>query len=473
MQYLLLISNLLAFNPACHSVELLQTDAALTQALTLTVESTPATQAQTPSPSASRAPPLFPSTAPPPPQSQVTPPSPSSAYLGITHQRPDGNRLARGKGGAVPFVQPVDIPLFEQPRWLVGAPLDGGSVWVAVSQEGHAQAFQVRQGRVADIQVDPVRIPPGMPPGLRVEDDVPSLVVPPTAEASPLTPPTLFDPAGGKIAFIESSGDLIIWEEGQTTRIRVDALPDSRILADERGRLLLLTAPTDRYGHGVLGDASEAAGIALIETFPTPRVGTEVHLPSPQVIEGIAPIWADMTGDGEREIIVTVSDEDQGARIVVFGEAGQQLAAGPPIGRGFRWRHQLAVAPFASNGELELVAVLTPHIGGVAEFYRLTGARMEIVAQVPGFSSHTIGSRNLDMAAAGDFDGDDRIELLVPDQSHTHLAGIRRSSDSADVAWTVEVGGRVSTNLATVSFPDGTLAAGIGHEGRALRLWLP
>jgi hypothetical protein len=117
--------------------------------------------------------------------------------------------------------------------------------------------------------------------------------------------------------------------------------------------------------------------------------------------------------------------------------------------------------------------VLTPHIGGVVEFYRLAGNRLEIVAQVPGYTSHVIGSRNLDTAVAGDFDGDGRIELLVPNQARTSLGAIRRKPGGAEVAWTIPVGGRVMTNLATVVFPDDALAVGVGHEGNMLRLWLP
>jgi len=35
------------------------------------------------------------------------------------------------------------------------------------------------------------------------------------------------------------------------------------------------------------------------------------------------------------------------------------------------------------------------------------------------------------------------------------------------------VGRKVSTNLATVVFPDGTLALGVGTEANTLGLWLP
>lgn len=390
---------------------------------------------------------------------------------GYTYQQPDGNRLVSGRG-AVPDVQPLDIALDGQPKWLVAAPMSEGSVWVAVLTDGRVQAFHVVGRQAESIQIAPTRLPPDTPPLLRVKDDVPSLVTPPTSAESSLTHPVVLPAPGQQIAFIESSGDLVIWDGDERARAATNALIDTRLLVDESGRILLLTDATPRYNHAVLGDGVEAGGITLYETVPTLQIVGRIVLSSPAVVEGIAPIWTDLTGDGKRDIIVTLSDADQGARIVVFSEAGDQLATGPAIGRGYRWRHQLAVAPFGPDGELELVDVLTPHIGGVVEYYQLAGDRLEIVAQVPGYSSHILGSRNLDMAAAGDFDGDGRIELLVPEQARANLGAIRRTPDGAEVVWTVPIGERISTNLATVTFQDDTLVVGVGHEGNGLRLWV-
>jgi hypothetical protein len=39
--------------------------------------------------------------------------------------------------------------------------------------------------------------------------------------------------------------------------------------------------------------------------------------------------------------------------------------------------------------------------------------------------------------------------------------------------WTVPLGGELTTNLAAVSFPDGSVAVGAGHANRTLRLWVP
>lgn len=198
-----------------------------------------------------------------------------------------------------------------------------------------------------------------------------------------------------------------------------------------------------------------------------------IPLLEPRVVEGIAPIWADLDGDGRREIIVTVSDADQGAQLLVFDENGERVAVGPAIGRGFRWRHQLVAAPFGPKGEVELADVLTPHIGGVVEFFRLEGPILNLAAQVRGFSSHARGSRNLDMALAGDVDGDGRVELLLPSQERTELGAIRRTADGAEVAWIVPLGGRISTNLAAATLSDGSLAVGAGRSDGVLRLWLP
>ena len=105
--------------------------------------------------------------------------------------------------------------------------------------------------------------------------------------------------------------------------------------------------------------------------------------------------------------------------------------------------------------------MLTPHIGGVVQTYRLVGDRLEIVAGVPGFTSHSIGSRNLDAAAAGDFDGDGRVELLLPHQAFQSLGALAHDAD----------GGRMTADLAAVRLADGTMAVGAGREDGVLRVW--
>ena len=388
--------------------------------------------------------------------------------VGYTHLSPDGNRVVAGTGD-LPNVAPLDISLNGVPVWIVAAPFDDGSIWVATLQDGLVQAFRVTRGEAVEIAISPDLLPSGTPPVLLVENGLPRLVAPPDG-ASALTHPVIGD--GGRMAYIDSEGTLIETDGLRESRLEVAALPDARILMDEDQRLLLLTGPTDSYPHGVLGDRIEASAITLVDGIAV-RETLTIPVRDGFVIEGIAPIWADVDGVPGREIIVTISNEGQGAQVVVFDESGKIVASGPAIGRGGRWRHQIASGPFGPNGEIEVVDVLTPHIGGIVGFYRMQGQELRVVAQVGGYTSHMIGTRNLDMAAAADFDGDGRIELLLPTQFRTELGAIRRTQGGAEVAWTVSVGGRAATNLAAVTLSGGSLAVGVGRDDGALRLWLP
>ena len=389
--------------------------------------------------------------------------------FGYTHQRPDGNRMILGRG-ALPEASPIDIQLAGTPQWVAAVPMGSGSLWVTVLDNGRVQALRIEEAQVREESISPEQLPPGMTPLLMIADDRPTLVTAPDAMASSVTHPVVLQPSG-RLASIQSNGDLVIWNDVETARLTLNALPDGRLLTDEQERLLLLTNATNRYTHGVLGDAAEAAGITLVETKPSVRVLSTISLPDIDVVEGIAPIWADLDNDGVREIVVTLSNASSGARIVVFDEAGEQIAVGPAVGTGFRWRHQLAVAPFGPGGETELADVLTPHIGGVVEFYRLEKETLRIVARVPGYKSHVLGSRNLDMALAGDLDGDGFVELLVPDQGLTELGGIRRTAAGAEVAWTIPIGGLASTNIAAVTTTGGRMVIGIGRQDGVLRVW--
>ncbi len=129
------------------------------------------------------------------------------------------------------------------------------------------------------------------------------------------------------------------------------------------------------------------------------------------------------------------------------------------------------MAPFGPDGEIELVVMLTPHIGGVVEFYRLREGKLDIVARLPEPTFHVNGSRNLDMALASDLDGDGRTELLVLSRGLTTLIGIHRTESGAEEAWSVEIDGRVSTNIAAVETASGGMAIGVGHSNGALRIW--
>ena len=392
----------------------------------------------------------------------------------------DGNRLIAGRG-TLPRIQPVDISLGGRPAWVAGLPVDAAAiVWTVILEDGTVSSWRTLGHQIEPVTLDasPARLPVGSPPLLVAGAAGPRLLtVPDQLAPSPVSPPVLVDDA---VVFIDASGDLVSVAAGhpeqEIARYAVDALPDASVLSDRTGRVLTLAGATaDRYVHGVLGDDLEAAGFAIARISP-PALIDQLTLPEPKVIEGLAPIWVDVDGDGQRELVVTLSDAAQGGRLAILAEAGAVLALGPGFGQGGRWRHPLAVASFGPEGELEIASVRTPHIGGVVEFSRWVGDELIVVAELDGYSSHVLGSRNLDMALAADFDGDDRLELLVPNQERTTLSGIRRTSrgDGAGVeaAWQLPLGGRLATNLVAVAGSDRELSLAAGRNDGVLRLWL-
>jgi hypothetical protein len=387
-----------------------------------------------------------------------------------TNLQPDGNRIVGGTGN-IPALTAQDVPLEGRPTWVTAVPVDGGLLWVVVLEDGRTQAFFVRNGQAEPYAVTPDQIPAGMPPLLQLENGEAAIVVP-NGESSLLTHPVSIN-GTDDTAYIDASGNLVVQQAGIPMTLSVNAQPDARILVDENGRLLLHTDPTDEYGHGIMGDKLEAGSLTLVATQPEPEIIRTIPAADGYVLEGIAPIWVDLDGDGMREIVVTRSNANDGAQIVVLDETGNLLATGPAIGQGGRWRHQLSAGPFGPNGEMELVDVLTPHIGGPTEFFQWKGDELVVVADVNGYTSHVIGSRNLDMNAAGQFDESGRLTLLLPNQARTELGGIQRSDDGAQLSWTLPLSGQLVTNIAASPLIDGRLAVGVGLDNHTLRIWQP
>lgn len=386
-----------------------------------------------------------------------------------TYQNGDGNRYVRGRGDILSAV-PLDIDLDERPRWIVSAANEEITVIAAVMESGRVRAFRLERSSYREItgQLNVTDLG-NTPPKLMLKGSTPELLVLRDFNSERRKSFThAIETTNGFTAFQNGIHGVRIGNR----ILNINPLPDGRILSDESGRILLLTDPTDRYGHGVLGDKLEAGSITLIDTVPSVRVRRRITVEGNRVIEGIMPIWADVNGDETREILVTEADRVHGASLVLYSEEGEMLARGPSIGRGFRWRNQLAVAPFGPNGEMEIADSLTPHIGGPIKFFRWRGNRLEPVAETGGFTSHVIGSRNLDMAVAGDFNGDGKVELIVPDRQLRSLGAIQRQDSEARVRYRLELPATLSTNLSSIVLPDGTLGLAAGTVDNSIRVWL-
>lgn len=391
--------------------------------------------------------------------------------LGLTYQGRDGNRYVAGRG-ALPRAKVVDVALNKPVEWIVGVPVGNDSLWVAVLNDGSVRAASLQAGSARRIPgFEPARLA-GPPVLIRRGRQV--AVAAPAQDGSPLSHAVPLA-RQNRLAFVTARGRLGLatpWGS-QRSELALRALPDARVLTDETGRVLLLSDPTDRYPHGALGDSEEAASMTLIDAGGRPRVIARIEFPEPSVFEGLAPIWTDWNRDGIREIVATLSSNDTGAKLVLYDETGATLAEGAAIGAGQRWRHAIAVAPFGPGGEMELAEVLTPHLGGVVQFLRWEGTRLVPVARIPGFTSHVFGSRNLDRAAAGDFDGDGRVELLLPTRDRTRLAAIRRTGNGAERAWKVPLPAALTSNLAGVTLAGGRMIVAAGLSDGTLRFYHP
>lgn len=270
----------------------------------------------------------------------------------------------------------------------------------------------------------------------------------------------------GQLAYITDTGDVVIWDGGELRRASVNALPDADVLVDEQGRILVLTGPTERYRHGILGDAVEASGFVVLAPPDLAAVGTGT-VAEPAVIEGRRVIWTDMDGDGTREVQLTVSTPDAGARLIVMAEDGTVLGKGDPVGQSSRWRHQIAFGRFSTTPRS--VEVVTPHIGGVVAFVEV-GAPLRTVATTQPFTSHRIGSRELDMAVAVDVDADGFLELIVPTQDRMSLVAIGLDGGAATVTWETQLPAAVTSNIA-VGSRNGASAFAIGTEAGTVLVW--
>lgn len=390
--------------------------------------------------------------------------------LAYTHQQADGNRIIEGHMDLLNSSY-IDIALSAEPEWLLASSTITGPLWAVVMKDGNVQAFSNSNGNIMKINISPERIHTDSPPLLMIKDGEAFIVASGASNESLLTHPIVLASSGRNV-FVDNQGDLVIRvNDKEIERFELKAIPDARLIMDENERLLFLTGASEKYRHGVLGDKIEASSITLLKTSGQTSVERTINIPKGDVIEGIAPIWADLNEDGIREIIVTLSNKEDGARLVVFSEDGKMMASGPSIGSGYRWRHQIAVAAFGPDGDTEIATVLTPHIGGITQFYQLEGDELRIVASLPEYTSHIMGSRNLDMGIAGDFDNDGNFELLLPSQDLRTLGIIKHTKDGANIIGQLELDGKLSTNLAAIKMPDGNIQLAAGIDDSKLRIW--
>ena len=355
-------------------------------------------------------------------------------------------------------VEPLQIELsatFSNPLWFVGAPgsknvSESSIVWGIVAEDGRWTTFQIENSELSKTQIaSPLEETWRAPPFLVVDDS---------------------GRADLSVNAVASTGDLVM----AAALSDIENVPDALTVIGSDGTLYSFSGPTERYPHGALGDRIEWGELVAFQQGDDRNI-KRFKLDPDDVFEGLFPLLADLDGDGRDEVIATVSSSNSGSRLIAFAydEDGLRvIAESDPIGTGFRWLHQIAAAPLGPNGEIEIAVVKTPHIGGVAQFYRLKGNRLEIVASNSGgYMSHVNGSRNLDQAVAGDFDGDGNVELLLPSRDQKTLVALRRVGDTVEKVWELPLGSRLATNITTVESANGAITVGAVTEDGTLLIW--
>jgi hypothetical protein len=346
------------------------------------------------------------------------------------------------------------------------------SIWAAVMDDGTCQVFLIKTTDglvVEEVTRELPSFEAPAPPVILTDNNRFILLSQKFYDKNFYTNPIITDQPY-HILSITPEGNISVKNE-LDEEVAVNAINDGRIVADGEGLVYILTGPTDEYTHGILGDKYEASSITVLDSRDGFNMVSRIDIRAGTVIESLYPIVYDIDGDKKNEIIVTLSNSTVGAWIAVFGLRGNLIMEGPPVGTGNRWRHHIAVAPFGPDGELEFTDVLTPHIGGVVEFYRFKDDQLEKAASMGGYSSHKIGSRNLDTALAGDFDDDDRFEILIPDQGFSKLGLVKHTINGAVVLFEMEAGGEINTNISSAADSSGHLLLGIGRQDGVLRIW--
>ena len=250
-------------------------------------------------------------------------------------------------------------------------------------------------------------------------------------------------------------------------RLALHALPDGRVTVgdlDGDGRLeaVLLTGPTGRYPHGVLGDAVEAEAITVVELGPgaTLRAKGGFVLAGEAVFEELGATLADLDEDGRPELLVARSTPGQGAALVALTWRGGRLepfAEGPPVGQAGRWVHLLGVGDVAGGRRPHVVSLRTPHIGGILQAFEVAPPRLVLRGERPGLSTHAIGSRNLDQVALADLNGSGRPQIVAPDRQRRKIVGVEWLGGGLLERWSYVLAGPVSSNLVVADLDGGGL----------------
>ena len=191
--------------------------------------------------------------------------------------------------------------------------------------------------------------------------------------------------------------------------------------------------PTKRYGHAVLGDDVEYT-ILRIKTDNTVGSSTkalkvdtvvrkeeyEIRLPIDHVFEDIEPRLADITGNGQKEVIVIETDMSAGAALAVY-DKNSKIAETPHIGTRNRWLAPIGVADFNGDGDMDVAYVDRPHLAKTLRVWTYRDGGLTEIASIKGVTNHSIGEPFI-TSSIRTCDG--RAEMILNDARRTNIISV-------------------------------------------------
>lgn len=207
---------------------------------------------------------------------------------------------------------------------------------------------------------------------------------------------------------------------------------------------------TDRYRHGVLGDALEPTTLHLLSDDTSASCGLSIVMERPYVFEDLAPRLFDLTGDGIPELVTIRSHERLGAQVAVFGQtrdgnALELVAETPHIGTANRWLAPAGIGDLDGDGAFEIAFVDRPHLAKTLRVWRYEAGMLREVATLAGVTNHRIGE---DFITGGLRDCGERPEMILVEANWRNVVAVQFRGGELEVERIGRIDGPTSVTRA-------------------------